>query len=317
MASTEEIEEVVALCEELFDLTVGPKEFLLWYARLQTVFQALTIQDVETGGHFPRPELVKAMPLREKSRFQMAVGALGERLEDNTGLPKVGELKDVLRLLLVPLRALATKLTPSTSATRPPKIPAPLAPSSQLTVFVSHSHADAEVAGRLGDLMRSAFNFRIDEIRCTSAVAYQTKYGADAIEQIRDEVVSCPIVLGIISAASVESSFVLFELGARWGARGYFVAMLVPGISFKLLPAPIGNKHSMVCDSDDKVIKLVEEIAQQLGLAAPPLASYRNAVASLVAAASSPRSAPSVCRRPRRLHRPPRDRLLNPISKRS
>ena len=81
-------------------------------------------------------------------------------------------------------------------------------------VFISHSSNDVQLAKPLIDLLRSALRLRASEIRCTSVPGYKLPGGAETDEQIREELLDAPVFIGLVTEASLESKYVLFELGA-------------------------------------------------------------------------------------------------------
>lgn len=162
-------------------------------------------------------------------------------------------------------------------------------------IFISHSSKDADVAEAVADLMRDAFSLQPEAIRCTSATKYELDYGTDS-GQLRAEVVDAAVVLGVITGSSMESSWVMFELGARWGAGKYFVAMVASDSGFALLPDPINTKHALKITSDEKLVKLVEEVASKLGVERPRHAAYQeriNKLLKVVQAASAAAAKPA------------------------
>ena len=98
-----------------------------------------------------------------------------------------------------------------------------------LKLFVSHSTADAPLAEALVELFRSALNLPAEAIRCTSVEGYRLPGGANVDEQLRSEVNSAKACVGIISRQSIQSPYVLLELGARWGPKLHLLPVLAPG----------------------------------------------------------------------------------------
>ena len=89
-----------------------------------------------------------------------------------------------------------------------------------MRVFISHSSHDRELAQVLVDLVRNALkDLEETEIRCTSVDGYGLPAGLPADETLRIEVHQAALVIGLITPNSINSVYVLFELGARWGAR--------------------------------------------------------------------------------------------------
>ena len=98
-----------------------------------------------------------------------------------------------------------------------------------IKLFVSHSTADAPLAEALVELFRSALNLPAKAIRCTSVEGYRLPGGANVDEQLRSEVNSAKACVGIISRQSIQSPYVLLELGARWGPKLHLLPVLAPG----------------------------------------------------------------------------------------
>jgi hypothetical protein len=148
-------------------------------------------------------------------------------------------------------------------------------------VFISHSSKDAELAGALVDLIRSALNLRSEEIRCTSVEGYKLPGGVDTDDTIRDELLAAPVFVGLISDVSFESAYVLFELGARWGARRRLVPLLAPGVDYSILKGPIGGKSALCCDSAGQLHQFVKEASDHLNVQLEPAAAYNAHIEKL------------------------------------
>ncbi|MBX3327953.1 MAG: TIR domain-containing protein [Nitrospira sp.] len=137
-------------------------------------------------------------------------------------------------------------------------------PSIQL--FISHASADRDLAATLIELIRSALNLPAGAIRCTSVNGYRLPGGADTNDQLRQEVHDAVAFLGIVSQSSVQSSYVLFELGARWGAGRPLVPLLAPDASASLLAGPIAGLNALRCDDAGQLHQLVAELGTTLGI---------------------------------------------------
>jgi len=142
-------------------------------------------------------------------------------------------------------------------------------------VFISHSSKDQELAGLLARLLRSALNLSATDIRCTSVDGYRLPGGADFSDQIRKELLGARVFIGLISEVSFRSTWVLFELGARWGARKHLLPLLAPGVSPGILKGPVSQLNALRCDSQSELHQLVTEIADQLGVLPEAPASYQ------------------------------------------
>ncbi len=98
-----------------------------------------------------------------------------------------------------------------------------------LAVFISHSSIDAALAEALIDLLKSALGIRAEQIRCSSVDGYRLPVGVNTEGKLREEVNAATVVVGLITPNSLKSPYVMFELGARWGANR-FLAPLPAGV---------------------------------------------------------------------------------------
>jgi hypothetical protein len=147
--------------------------------------------------------------------------------------------------------------------------------TTRLCLFISHASGDADLAGRLVQLVRAALNLPSSTIRCTSVDGYRLPGGADTDERLRAEVHDAETFVGVISADSMRSPYVLFELGARWGARKHLVPVLAPGTSAAILGGPLTGLNALRSDNAAQLHQLVAELAAALGVNAEAPAAYQ------------------------------------------
>src|SRR5690606_28172211 len=89
--------------------------------------------------------------------------------------------------------------------------------NSILQLFISHSSRDADMAAALIDFLRVTIP-GLNRIRCTSVSGYGLQAGAHVDSQLQKEVGEAATLIALMTGVSVESAYVLFEVGARWGA---------------------------------------------------------------------------------------------------
>src|SRR5262245_39952333 len=106
-------------------------------------------------------------------------------------------------------------------------------------IFISHSSQDIELAKLLVGLLRAALNVPAKQIRCTSVDGYRLRGGADIDERLRCEILGATVLIGLLSPASADSQYVLFELGARWGAGRPLIPLIAPGFKPDSMRGPI------------------------------------------------------------------------------
>jgi TIR domain len=141
-------------------------------------------------------------------------------------------------------------------------------------LFISHSSRDLAVVELLVRLLRNALNLLPKQIRCTSLDGYRLPAGANFGRQLRQEVVEARVLVGVVSARSFESAYVLFELGARWGAQQPIIPLLAPGTRPDVLRGPISELNALRCDRPGQLYQLVTDIAEMLGVEPNPPAAY-------------------------------------------
>jgi hypothetical protein len=71
------------------------------------------------------------------------------------------------------------------------------------------------------------------------------------------------VVIGLISPNALSSSWVLFELGATWGARKNVVPLLAGSLAFRDLPGPLVGHHAIRLTDKNGLTQAIDEIANR------------------------------------------------------
>ncbi len=146
-----------------------------------------------------------------------------------------------------------------------------------MQLFLSHSSRDEELAESLINLLRAGIDgLSPKKIRCTSVNGYRLNVGAHTDEQLRNEVLTARSFVGLITSASIDSAYVLFELGARWGAGLPLAPLLGAGATSKSLRGPLGGLNALKCEDAGQLHQFVTDIAGQLGLEVNAPAVYQK-----------------------------------------
>lgn len=156
-----------------------------------------------------------------------------------------------------------------------------------IDIFISHSAKDEGIAVALIELLRTALTLRADQIRCTSVNGYRLSAGANTNDQLRQEVHEAKIFIGLITQESLQSAYVLFELGARWGAGRPLVPLLAAGTPPHALVGPLAVLNALSCDSDHQIHQLVNDLAQELNASPGSTSSFLCQIQNLIRASSN------------------------------
>jgi hypothetical protein len=154
-----------------------------------------------------------------------------------------------------------------------------------VSVFISHSSNDADLAEALVDLLRFGIGLTERDIRCTSVDGYRFKVGADTDAQLKKEVKGSKTFIGLITPSSIESAYVLFELGARWGADLHLSPVLARGADASFLRGPLTKLNALNAVEEGQMHQLVSDIANEIGKEAASAAVYGKALKKVIAAA--------------------------------
>jgi len=153
---------------------------------------------------------------------------------------------------------------------------------NRIIIFISHSSSDIEIAEKLVDLLRTALRLTSDQIRCTSLDGYRLPGGASTSDQLKEEIYNSKSFIGLITPNSLESKYVLFELGARWGTKRQLIPLLAGGTGTKDLVGPLSEINALSCDNNSQMFQLIGELNEFLGSEIEKVELYSKLINSLV-----------------------------------
>ena len=154
--------------------------------------------------------------------------------------------------------------------------------TTSMRVFISHNSNDVEIATLLIELLRKALRLSSEEIRCTSVDGYRMQAGAPIDDRLRGEVHDTELLVGLITPNSLGSAYVIFELGARWGADKPMVPLLASGVTPEHLEGPLAGINALDSRDDGQVYQLLEDAAKYLRISLDKVSSYAAEVNELV-----------------------------------
>jgi hypothetical protein len=176
---------------------------------------------------------------------------------------------------------------------------------TDLLLFVSHASSDADLARAVVVAVEQALKVSARRIRCTSLDGYRLPAGARTSDVLRQEILGSGAFLALLTPRSVESSYVMFELGARWGASKQVVPLLARDVDPRSIPSPLDEVNCLALTEKGQVLQLLEDLAAVLSLPLEPYASFAGAVERVVASANPAAGGPP---------RPPRIARIDPVT---
>jgi TIR domain len=152
--------------------------------------------------------------------------------------------------------------------------------NQEILVFISHSSKDSELALALIELLKAGLGLLSNQIRCSSVDGYRLPVGVNTESKLREEVSEARVVIGLITPSSLASAFVMFELGARWGANN-FLAPLLAGVRPSELSGPLSLLNALLSDNEAQLHQLLKDVSIRLGKPLQDTASYVRNVHSV------------------------------------
>jgi predicted RNA-binding Zn-ribbon protein involved in translation (DUF1610 family) len=163
--------------------------------------------------------------------------------------------------------------------------------SSNIFLFISHSSNDIAFVQSLIDLIRAALNLDVSKIRCTSVDGYRLPGGANTDEQLKKEVHDAETFIGVISSESIKSIYVVFELGARWGANRSLIPLIAPGANTDVLGGPLSGINALNSSNRSQLSQLLDDLSRELSLPLQPASSFQRHLDAII---NSPQKSPPI-----------------------
>ena len=135
----------------------------------------------------------------------------------------------------------------------------------RVRLFMSHAHADADLASRLVDVINAGLEVPAGALRCTSLPGYQLDLGAMAPAVLRRELGSAVCVLGVLTPNSLSNEWVLFELGAAWAHAAVSIPLLAGGLQDKDIPGPFRGCGRRPVGFARTLDRMIDQLEKMLG----------------------------------------------------
>ena len=151
-----------------------------------------------------------------------------------------------------------------------------------MKLFISHSSADKIIAEAFVKFLRSGLPIVAKDIRCTSVDGFKLSAGTNSDDQLKQEIFDAQVFLALLSPVSMQSIYVMFELGARWGSRRYLAPIMVAGLLPSSLKPPLSAIHAISGTSEGDLHQLIDDLSSQLQIAHENPAVYKNDLAAFI-----------------------------------
>jgi hypothetical protein len=158
--------------------------------------------------------------------------------------------------------------------------------STSVKIFISHSTSDRRAAAAFVELVRAALLVPANEICCTDLDGYKLAAGTDPEDRLSQEVLDATTFVALLSPGSLASIYLIFELGARWGAKGHIVPLMIRGVVPQMVRSQIPVIHAVPGVSEEELHRLVDTLAAQLKVRPQGPSVYTEAMRAFMAAAS-------------------------------
>src|SRR5260370_4844696 len=146
-----------------------------------------------------------------------------------------------------------------------------------ILVLISHSSKDKTLAEALIDLLRAGLGLLATQIRCTSVDGYRLPAGVNTDAQRRREITDAGVLVGLLTPSSISSTYVLFELGARWGIERPMIPLLA-GVTPEEMRGPHRVLNALSCSNESQLIQFVEDTGRELKIGPQSSSSYLDKV---------------------------------------
>ena len=137
-------------------------------------------------------------------------------------------------------------------------------------IFISHSHSDEAIASKLVNFLMVALSLEEKEILCTSNPDQGLIFiPTGIIEQLKKHLKNSEALIILITADSLHSAWIPFEVGAFWTTDKKIIPILGPGLKHDDLPGLLTGFLSISIEAqdwEDQLNAATNQLADQLNI---------------------------------------------------
>ncbi|MBE0649919.1 MAG: toll/interleukin-1 receptor domain-containing protein [Bacteroidales bacterium] len=151
-----------------------------------------------------------------------------------------------------------------------------------IKIFISHSGHDEQLAKLITDLLIGALEIQEHQIRCSSVPGFKLPAGSHTSTQLRMELQTCTVILGLLTESSLLSYYVSFELGAGWGMDKIVIPIIGPGLTTVQLRPPLSEQHAIKWQDRHDWEQLADDLSSYLRIKKRSIPRYSSIIQQLV-----------------------------------
>ena len=120
------------------------------------------------------------------------------------------------------------------------------------SIFISHSHSDKELANKLVMFLILALKLEAEEILCSSNPDQGLSLISSSVtDQLKTQLRDSEVLIVLITADSLNSAWIPFEVGSFWTTDKLIIPILGPGLKQDDLPGPLRSFLSIPIEVED------------------------------------------------------------------
>lgn len=134
-------------------------------------------------------------------------------------------------------------------------------------IYICHSRDDIALTADVVTLIRSAFNFHSDQIRCTSLPGFTLPADMTNDKKIQIQCRESRFWIGLVTPLALQQGFVMFEGGGRWGWNyGDMTLVTFNADIIDQSDGPIAKVRLLNGNTTDGLTKLIKKIQTSTGI---------------------------------------------------
>jgi len=152
-----------------------------------------------------------------------------------------------------------------------------------MKIFISHSSEDEKLVKFLVMLLeRALVGLAAKEILCSSLPGYRLAPGDTVGETLKEKVCNAGCFLALITQQSLKSTYVSFELGARWGNNKKIIPILSPDVPIQEIKAPLNEFNSIRSNNPSDLHDLIDSLSEKLKFKKNRTSAFNQYIDTLV-----------------------------------